>query len=44
MVTLRERLQAQMDRYVMHSQRETHAAVVGQAPVTQAERPAIELF
>jgi methyl-accepting chemotaxis protein len=44
MVTLRERLQAQMDRYVMHSQRETHAAVVGHAPVTQAERPAIELF
>jgi methyl-accepting chemotaxis protein len=44
MVTLRERLQAQMDTYVMHSQRATHAAVTGQVQGLQAERPAIELF
>ena len=46
MVTLRERLQAQTERYVMHSQHATHAAITGKAngTVGVAERPAIELF
>jgi methyl-accepting chemotaxis protein len=44
MVTLRERLQAQMDRYVMQSQRAAHAAVTGQVDAIEPERPAIELF
>jgi methyl-accepting chemotaxis protein len=44
MLTLRERLQAQMDRYVMNSQRATHAEALHQHAKPAAERPAIELF
>jgi methyl-accepting chemotaxis protein len=43
-VTLRERLHAQMDQYVMQSQRAVHAAVTGHGQTIAAERPAIELF
>jgi methyl-accepting chemotaxis protein len=46
LVTLRERLQAQTERYVMQSQHATHAAITGKAvaSASAAERPAIELF
>jgi methyl-accepting chemotaxis protein len=44
MVTLRGRLQSQMDRYVMESQRSTHASITGVAKPTEAARPIIELF
>jgi methyl-accepting chemotaxis protein len=44
MLTLRERLQAQMDRYVMESQRATHAMATGAAKASERALPAIELF
>jgi methyl-accepting chemotaxis protein len=44
MVTLREKLEDQMTRYVMHSQRVTHSRVTGASVGMAPERPAIELF
>jgi methyl-accepting chemotaxis protein len=44
MTTLRDQLDAQMQRYVMHSQRATHAAATGKAVESSAHLPAIELF
>jgi methyl-accepting chemotaxis protein len=44
MVTLREKLEDQMTRYVMHSQRVTHSRVTGASVGVTPERPAIELF
>jgi methyl-accepting chemotaxis protein len=45
MTTLKQRLDDQVGRYVMQSQRSTHAAATGQAPVTvTADEPRIELF
>jgi methyl-accepting chemotaxis protein len=44
MTTLREHLDAQVQRYVMDSQLATHAAATGQARNTAAELPRIELF
>jgi methyl-accepting chemotaxis protein len=40
---LQQRLDAHLDSYVMHSQREAHAAVTGKTDTDDA-RPAIELF
>lgn len=43
--TMQQRLDEQVERYVMQSQVETHRAVTGQASVeTSQERPKIELF
>lgn len=44
MLSLRQRLDEQMDRYVMQSQREAHGQTLGIAPTESAERPMIELF
>jgi methyl-accepting chemotaxis protein len=42
--TLRERLDHQMSAYVMASQRDTHASVIGGHAATGSDGPAIELF
>ncbi len=44
MVSIREQLDQQKQRYVMLSQRQVHATVTGQAITEVSERPAIELF
>ncbi|MFA9217124.1 MAG: methyl-accepting chemotaxis protein [Sphingomonadaceae bacterium] len=45
MRSLRQRLDEQMERYVMHSQRAAHSEATGSAtPAPAAERPMIELF
>lgn len=45
MTSLKERLQLQLDRYVMHSQRQTHQAVTGSSMASTAgAEPKIELF
>ena len=41
---IRHRLQAQAERYVMHSQRATHEAVTGMAAEGRGTQPKIELF
>lgn len=50
LLSLRQRLESQIERYVMHSQIETHAAATGapagsdSAPAADPSRPKIELF
>jgi hypothetical protein len=44
MMSLRERLQAQVDRYVMHSQHVVHEAVTGEPVAERGAQPRIELF
>jgi methyl-accepting chemotaxis protein len=44
MVSIREQLEQQVQRYVMQSQRQVHSGVTGKADTEQAERPAIEFF
>ena len=44
MVTLRQRLDDQVSKYVMQSQRDTHKEVVGTAAAPVDDRPKIELF
>jgi methyl-accepting chemotaxis protein len=43
-LTLKERLDEQLGRYVMNSQRATHERVTGQAAAASAAAPLIELF
>jgi methyl-accepting chemotaxis protein len=44
MSSMKERLQSQVERYVMHSQRQTHQAVTGAAVPVRQDEPKIELF
>jgi methyl-accepting chemotaxis protein len=44
MVRLRQRLDAQVESYVMQSQREAHQGVTGKAVADEAQLPKIELF
>ena len=44
MVTLRQRLDDQVSKYVMQSQRETHQEATGQAVEQAGDRPKIEFF
>jgi methyl-accepting chemotaxis protein len=44
MVMLRQRLDDQVAKYVMQSQRETHQGVTGKAVTEEAQLPKIELF
>ena len=44
MVTLRQRLEQQVSRYVMQSQLDTHQGVTGKGPIQTDVRPKIELF
>jgi hypothetical protein len=44
MIMLRQRLDNQISKYVMQSQRETHQGVTGMAVAEDASLPKIELF
>jgi methyl-accepting chemotaxis protein len=44
MTLMKDRLQRQSERYVMHSQRATHVAVTGTQQVALHDEPKIELF
>jgi methyl-accepting chemotaxis protein len=44
MTLMKDRLQRQSERYVMHSQRATHVAVTGTDQVALHDEPKIELF
>lgn len=42
--TLKQRMEGHLDRYVMHSQRDTHSKVTGAVSSSDDNRPKIELF
>jgi methyl-accepting chemotaxis protein len=41
---LKQRMEGHLDRYVMHSQRDTHSKVTGAVSASDDNRPKIELF